>query len=169
MNLLGTHDTERILTVLGDNGTGENLENPELAVKRLSESDRAAAKQLLRMASTLQFTVFGVPSVYYGDEAGLEGYHDPFCRMPFPWGREDAELLEHYRTLGRLRREHPSLSCGDFRFLACTEHAFAFERFDVKSGDRLTVAANMGDTPFQFHPTGSRKALTVEPRGIVIK
>jgi glycosidase len=110
-----------------------------------------------------------VPSVYYGDEAGLEGYHDPFCRMPFPWGREDAELLEHYRTLGRLRREHPSLSCGDFRFLACTEHAFAFERFDAESGDRLTVAANMGDTPFQFHPTGSRKALTVEPRGIVIK
>ena len=169
MNLLGTHDTERILTVLGDNGTGEILENPALAVKRLSESERAAAKQLLKIASTLQFTVFGVPSVYYGDEAGLEGYHDPFCRMPFPWGREDTELLEHYQALGRLRREHPSLSCGDFRFLACSEHAFAFERFDVKSGDRLTVAANMGNTPFQFHPAGSRKALTVEPRGVVVE
>ena len=168
MNLLGTHDTERILTVLGDRGEGDGLQNPQLAVKRLSKADRERAKQLLKIASILQFTVYGVPSVYYGDEAGLEGYHDPFCRMPFPWGREDGELLEHYRWLGRLRRERTCLAKGNFRFLLCTEQAFAFERLDAESGDRITVAANMGDAPLHFHPTGSRKTVTVEPMSAVV-
>ena len=105
---------------------------------------------LLKIASVLQFTVYGVPSVYYGDEVGVEGYHDPFCRMPFPWGREDKELLAHYRALGELRHAHSALKDGEFRFLACTKHAFAFERFDRSSGDRLVVAANMGAEPFTF-------------------
>ena len=168
MNLLGTHDTARILTVLGDNGAGDELENPALAVLRLSGEEREHAKRLLKIASTLQFTVYGVPSVYYGDEAGLEGYHDPFCRMPFPWGREDSELLAHYRKLGRLRRAHKCLADGDFKFLCHTEHAFAFERFDVASGDRLTVAANVGNAPFHFHPIGSREVVTVAPMSAVV-
>ncbi|MBR2020020.1 MAG: glycoside hydrolase family 13 protein [Clostridia bacterium] len=162
MNLLGTHDTERILTVLGDPSVGEGRENAALSTLRLSEAARREAIGLLKIASVLQFTVYGVPSVYYGDEAGLEGYHDPFCRMPFPWGREEPELLEHYRWLGRLRHRHPALKEGDFRFLACEKHAFAFERFDPKSGDRLTVAANMGNTDFTV------AGHTVPPRNWVI-
>ena len=150
MNLLGTHDTERILTVLGDKTAGEGKENATLACLKLPEDARNRAVKLLKMAAALQFTVFGVPSVYYGDEAGLQGYHDPFCRMPFPWGREDRELLAHYRSLGALRQRHPALKDGSFRFLVCEEHAFAFERFDKASGDRLCVAANMGDTNFVF-------------------
>ena len=150
MNLLGTHDTERILTVLGDKTVGEGKDNATLAHQRLSEEARQQAVKRLKMASVLQYTMFGVPSVYYGDEVGLQGYHDPFCRMPFPWGNEDQELLAHYRALGALRGRHPALKDGSFRFLVCEEHAFAFERFDKSSGDRLCVAANMGDTSFVF-------------------
>ena len=150
MNLLGTHDTERILTVLGDKTAGEGKKNAELAHRKLSKDARRRAVKLLKIAAVLQFTVFGVPSIYYGDEVGLEGYHDPFCRMPFPWGREDAELLAHYRALGELRRRHPALKDGDFRFLVCEEHAFAFERVDKTTGDRLCVAANMGSSDFFF-------------------
>ena len=150
MNLLGTHDTERILTILGDPSMGEGKDNPTLAGLRLSPAVKERAVMLLKIASVLQFTVYGVPSVYYGDEVGVEGYHDPFCRMPFPWGREDKELLAHYRALGELRHAHPALKDGEFRFLACTKHAFAFERFDRSSGDRLVVAANMGAEPFTF-------------------
>lgn len=150
MNLLGTHDTERILTILGDPSMGDGKDNPTLAGLRLSPAVKERAVMLLKIASVLQFTVYGVPSVYYGDEVGVEGYHDPFCRMPFPWGREDKELLAHYRALGELRHAHPALKDGEFRFLACTKHAFAFERFDRSSGDRLVVAANMGAEPFTF-------------------
>ena len=142
MNLLGTHDTERILTRLGDNGKGEDLSNDELARLRLSNTERALAKKRLKLAATLQFTVFGVPSVYYGDEAGLEGYHDPFCRMPYPWGREDAELQEHYRALGALRQRCKALKNGDFRFTSLKNDAFAFER--VADDSHLLILANVG-------------------------
>lgn len=143
MNLLGTHDTERILTRLGDPTVGEGQTNEQLSRKRLSKKDRTYAIRKLKMASAIQFTVFGVPSVYYGDEVGLEGYHDPFCRMPFPWGNECDTLLKHYRALGRLRHSHPALKDGDFRFLACEASFFAYER--KKENDVLTVLCNMGE------------------------
>ena len=161
MNLVGTHDTERILTLLGDGGKGEGRDNDTLAKLRLSADERTRAKHLLKIASTLQFTAYGVPSVYYGDEVGVEGYHDPFCRLPFPWGREDAELLAHYRLLGKFRHRHKSLADGSFAFLAHTRHAVAYERTD--KDDRTVVAVNMGQEPFSLPLVGSwRDALTGE-------
>ncbi|MBR3894287.1 MAG: glycoside hydrolase family 13 protein [Clostridia bacterium] len=164
MNLLGTHDTERILTHLGDKTAGEGKENPELAKLRLSPKARKEAIAKLKIASALQYTVYGIPSLYYGDEAGVEGYHDPFCRMPFPWGREDRTLLAHYRALGRMRHQHPALKDGSFAFLAHTASAFAFERKDAASGDALIVAANAGDVDFELPLHGAyRNALTQAP------
>ena len=152
MNLLGTHDTERILTLLGDEGAGEGLQNPELAVLRLTGEQKKRAKALLKIAAALQFTVYGVPSVYYGDEVGAEGYHDPFCRFPYPWGREDKELLTYYRALGAMRKRHQALVDGSFRFLCHSASAFAFER--TSEGDRLIVAANMGKEAFSLPVSG---------------
>ena len=166
MNLLGTHDTERILTVLGDDGVGEGEDNDTLARLRLTDGQRARGVELVKIASALQFTVYGVPSVYYGDEAGLEGYHDPFCRMPFPWGRKNTELLTHYRALGAMRGRHSALKSGEFRFLYHTAHAFAFERRDTETGDVVTVIANMGDDDVTLTLDGAcRNALTGETVG----
>ena len=145
MNLLGTHDTARILTVLGDPGEGDGRTNAELSRARLSGDARRQAISLLKIASTLQYTVYGFPSVYYGDEAGLEGYHDPFCRRPYPWGHEDDGLMAHYRLLGRFRTAHKALHGGDFRFLFATDTAFLYER--VLDGDRILVAVNVGNAP----------------------
>ena len=118
------------------------------------------------MASAIQFTVFGVPSVYYGDEAGMEGYRDPFCRLPFPWGREDKELAAHYAALGAMRKNHACFKAGDFRFLDCTEHAFLFTRADEKTGDVVFTAANMGTEPYRFSlPVSCKNALTGEKKG----
>ena len=102
MNLLSTHDTERILTVLGGPRDNGRYTNAQLRVMRLSPAEREIAVKRLSVAAALQYTVFGIPSVFYGDEAGLEGYHDPFCRRPFPWGRENPELLSLYRKSGVL-------------------------------------------------------------------
>ena len=142
MNIIGTHDTERILTVLG----GEDdigYVNAELAAKKMTADERDRAIKLLKIASILQFTVYGIPSLYYGDEAGMEGYHDPFCRYPFPWGREDAELLEHYKKLGALRDSCGALNAGDFSVIERGESYIVFERKNGNS--RLITAANMGD------------------------
>ena len=141
MNIIGTHDTERILTVLG----GEDdigYVNAELAAKKMTSEEKDRAKKLLKIASMLQFTVYGIPSLYYGDEAGMEGYHDPFCRYPFPWGQEDAELVEHYKKLGALRDSCNALNAGDFSVIERGESYIVFERKNGNS--RLITAANMG-------------------------
>ena len=139
MNILGTHDTERILTVLGENYSPDES-NAELSVKRMSDEEKAKAVKYLKIASVLQYTVYGIPSVFYGDEAGLEGYHDPFCRRTFPWGREDEDLLAHYRKLGELRLSEKAFDRGDFRILERGEETIAFER--RRDDSTVIVAAN---------------------------
>ncbi len=143
MNIVGTHDTERILTVLGgDEDIG--FTNEELATKRMTPAQFEKGKKLLKLVSTLQYTVYGIPSLYYGDEAGVQGYHDPFCRLPYPWGSEDGELLCHYRLLGSIRKKHKAFDAGDFSILIHDAHFIAFER--KKGNDRVIVAANRGGT-----------------------
>ncbi len=139
MNILGTHDTERILTVLGG-VSPDGLSNKELSTKRMTKRQKQYAISCLKVASILQYTIFGTPSVYYGDEAGIEGYHDPFCRMPFPWGREEQTLLSHYRKLGEIRRNEKVFAKGDFAFVHASYGFVAYRRFD-ENGE-ITVVAN---------------------------
>ncbi len=148
MNVLGTHDTERILTVLGSEFEDFDLSNDELSVKRLDGESREKAISHLKIASAIQYTVYGIPSLYYGDEVGLEGYHDPFCRMPFPWHEINdgyrAELLSHYRALGEIRRDNPVLVDGDFYVLKHTESSIAYAR--ANGTDLIVVIANRGES-----------------------
>ncbi len=141
MNFLGTHDTERVLTVLGGIGE-EGRSNDELAVYRMPGDCRAHAKELLKLAFTLVATLPGLPCIYYGDEAGMEGYHDPFNRMPYPWGREEQDLIAHYRALGALRASRRQLFAhGYLRVREDTpDGVFAFERWI--DGERILVAVN---------------------------
>ncbi len=147
MNLLGTHDTERVLTVLGGM-SGDGLPNDELATLRMSKEQRDIARQRLKMAYTALATLPGIPTIYYGDEAGLEGYHDPFNRMPFPWGREDGELLAHYRALGEIRRKYPVYREGELVPLWLDANLFVFARCGV--GGIFLTAINPSDTPRTF-------------------
>ncbi len=149
MNLIGTHDTERILTVLGSEPEDFDRANAILATAKISPVRRAAAVRRLKLASLLQFTVFGIPSLYYGDEVGMEGYHDPFCRKPFPWHEMEtparADILAHYRALGALRGS-PAFHGGDFRILDHGEHYIVYERVATDGSDRVVVAAHRGMT-----------------------
>lgn len=137
MNLLGTHDTPRILTALVDDFDGSRA---DLAGRTLSAAHRELAKKRLKLASFLQFTLPGSPSIYYGDEAGMEGGKDPFNRRPFPWGMEDSELLAHFRALGQLRRCHPALRLGDIRFLQAEGGEITFLR--SYEGQTLKIYVN---------------------------
>ena len=125
MNLLGTHDTARILTALVDDFDGTR---EQLSRRFLSAEQYAQARQKLLLASVLQYTLPGSPSLYYGDEAGMEGHKDPFNRRTYPWGREDQVLLEHFRQLGSLRKAHAPLRLGDTAFLYAGGGRLGFER-----------------------------------------
>ncbi|MEE1197702.1 MAG: glycoside hydrolase family 13 protein [Acutalibacteraceae bacterium] len=113
MNHIGTHDTARILTRLGKYNPHIKDRNWQ-ATQRLNKDEYENAVKRLKSAATLQFTVPGVPSVFYGDEAGIEGYNDPFCRATYPWGKENNELLDYYRLLGEFRRNCSCLKTGEF-------------------------------------------------------
>ena len=143
MNIIGTHDTERILTLLGDGGMQDcDLPNATLAKRRLDAESRARGIELQRLAATVQFTVFGVPSVFYGDEAGLEGYGDPFCRRTYPWGREDEDLLEYYRTLGKIRSEEALFADGEFEVTEARGELIAYRRYNENASVTVVINAS---------------------------
>ena len=147
MNSLGTHDTPRILTALVDDFDGSREEK---ASRRLSMQQMILAKERLRMASFLQFTLPGSPCVYYGDEAGMEGYADPFNRRPYPWGAEDGALLEHYRRLTALRREIPALRRGEIQFFQAKNRMLGFTR--ELEGQRIRIYINRSHDNWDIEP-----------------
>ncbi|NUN70959.1 MAG: alpha-glucosidase C-terminal domain-containing protein, partial [Bacteroidetes bacterium] len=107
-NLLGSHDTERFLTLCN----GEEWR--------------------VRLAAALQMTYVGAPMVYYGDEIGMEGGKDPDCRRCMPWDemKWNTGLLQYYRKLIALRNELPALRRGTYTTLLAdgAKNIFAFER-----------------------------------------
>ena len=173
MNLLGTHDTPRILTALVDDFDGSREEK---ARRRLSRNQLDVAHDRLRTASLLQYTLPGSPSLYYGDEAGMEGYRDPFNRRPYPWGREDLELRSHYQRLGQLRRDYEAFRLGDIQFFAAQDKHIGFTRsyngktyrvYCNRSGDGWEVPPGRAIMGYNIHVLAP-DCLVIGPRGYCI-
>lgn len=116
MNIIGTHDTVRILTELSGVDMGGKSKCEKRGVK-LGEAEYAAAREKVKAASVLQYALPGIPSIYYGDEAGMQGYEDPLNRAPFPWDGIDKNLLDHYKTLGRMRTDNREVFTGGIDFI----------------------------------------------------
>ena len=146
MNFLGTHDTPRILTLLGARETPPT--QAERAAYRLSPEELAMGLARLRLGAMLLFTFPGSPTVYYGDEAGMQGFEDPLNRATYPWGCEDAALLALYRRLGQLRRGRTSLQSGSIAYLAAEGGVLAILR--QSGAERTLTALNAGDTPAEL-------------------
>ena len=173
MNLLGTHDTPRILTALVDDFDGSREEK---ARRRLSRNQLEVARDRLMMASFLQYTLPGCPSLYYADETCMEGYKDPFNRRTYPWGREDTEILGHFRRLGKLRTQNIALRLGDIRFTVASDRHLAYTR--SAQGQTLSIYVNRSGDAWDI-PTGrvtfgknidtiSPDRLTLGPRGFCV-
>ena len=88
----------------------------------------------------LQYTLPGVPSVFYGDEAGVEGYGDPFCRTAYPYGREDTDLIDFYKKIGKIRRENCAFRDGEFIPHYSQDSFIIFER--KSKNNRILIAVN---------------------------
>ena len=145
MNLLGTHDTPRILTALVDEFDGPR---EKLAKRRLPPQLLEKARQKLMLAAALQYTLPGSPSLYYGDEAGMEGGKDPFNRRTYPWGREDQALLAHHKLLGQLRKDYPALRLGETAFFQAGQGRIGYSR--TLNGQKVRIYVNHSDTPWEI-------------------
>ncbi len=173
MNLLGTHDTPRILTALVEDFQGSR---EAMAKRKLSENMRAIARERLFMAAFLQFMLPGAPSIYYGDEAGMEGNKDPFNRRTFPWGREDLQLQSFYGELGRFRKNTPALRLGDVEFFAAEDGRVGFAR--SWQGKRLKIYVNHSEDVWELAPEKvlfgrnlqqmSTEVLAISPKGFCV-
>ncbi len=145
MNLLSTHDSSRILTALVDDFEGSREEK---ARRHLSAEQHDTAVERLRMAALLQYTLPGSPSIYYADEAGMEGHNDPFNRRTYPWGRENPELLSFFRQLGQLRRENDPLRLGDIAFFQAGNRKIGFSR--TCQDKQIRIYVNRSDDPWDI-------------------
>lgn len=116
LNLISSHDIERILTVLAKDGDTN------------THSAEATAKKRLRLLVTWQMTMPGAPCIYYGDEAGLTGGKDPDNRRTYPWGREDEDILTWTKELTGLRSRSDALRTGRFIPLYADGDVFAYAR-----------------------------------------
>lgn len=150
-DLIGSHDTVRALTALA--GVSEPQDKLAAEHFSLSAEEKNLGRARLKLAALLQFTMQGVPAVYYGDEAGVQGFSDPFNRATYPWGAEDAELLAWYRGLSRLRSTYPLLVEGEFWPYAPADDVYACRRYwadaakrEQTDGEEIWVLVNRANS-----------------------
>jgi glycosidase len=126
----------------------------------MTAEEREEGAKRLTFAYSVLAGLPGVPCVFYGDEAGMEGYRDPFCRKPFPWHAMDERILAHYRKIGNIRKDCTVFRDGLFRILALTPDVFAYVRYPEDGGDTVLVLANRTETREFCLPDGAKSLET---------
>ncbi len=157
MNLLSTHDTDRLLTALAK--TRDDLDREWQARQSLTRDAYLRSVEMAKLAFALLFTLPGIPTIYYGDEIGMEGYRDPFNRGYFRWNRIDKNLRNAVLALSEKRKENPVLGDGRMIPVVFEAQCVAFLRTDGKDGVFVMVnrsdetrTATVGDQHFEAEP-----------------
>lgn len=136
MNIISTHDTERII-----NATGvlRNVDRDEAEHYLLSDEEWQRGLQGAAASMFLLFSLPGIACVYYGDEVGAEGFRDPYCRKGYPYGRENTEIFNMVKNLSALRKEYPDAFSTLINEFYVSNSALTYRRGD------LLFAINMGE------------------------
>ncbi|MFT7677028.1 MAG: cyclomaltodextrinase [Planctomycetota bacterium] len=157
MNLVDSHDTDRLVSMFQNPDRGYNRDNREQESEAYDGSKPAElAYRRARLAALFQMTYVGAPMVYYGDEAGMWGSDDPNNRKPMLWqdlepyeqageNAVDVQHLAHYQALGQLRREHAALRTGSYRTLLASDELDVFAYLREDEGQQLLVVLNASD------------------------
>ncbi|HHU43091.1 MAG: glycoside hydrolase family 13 protein [Bacillota bacterium] len=127
MTLIGSHDTVRVLNALAQ----VSVNNPTKQFRkeyRLSPEEYNNARKKLLLASAIQYFLPGIPTIYYGDEIGMQGFEDPLNRRPFDFEKRDDIILSHYIKLGDIRYKNRELFTDLFDVLALDEKILFIKR-----------------------------------------
>ena len=141
MNLVGSHDTTRLLSALDGIQDDRNQKEPENAFPTY-ETTSDLAKERQYLVAFIQMTYPGAPTIYYGDEIGMVGADDPDDRRAMEWGKGSQELVEWYASLAAVRHAYPALRTGAIAPVETEASAniMAYVRSDADAA--LYVAAN---------------------------
>ena len=147
MNSISTHDTVRAITLFGVN---HDVPDEQKGTYQMTADEYENAKKKLLFAVFLQFTLPGIPSIYYGDEAGLQGFRDPYCRMGYPFGTEDSDILDFHRKIAKVRCESKSDFTAGFKPHHMQSGFYSFFR------GNLLCAVNLGSDEVSVDLNGKK-------------
>ena len=150
MNILSTHDTPRAINAILDPRDGDRT---DLAQRHFTQEQLREGRQRLKLAAFLQFMLPGMPCIYYGDEAGMTGYRDPFNRKFYPWGREDGNLVSFYRSLARVKKSAPALRSGTVLVLEAGGGRLLLLRQSAEGS--VAVCCNQSPEPWTLPHSGT--------------
>lgn len=144
MNLVGSHDTTRLLSYLDGVDDDRNQKEIDKAFPTY-ENTTDTAKQRQYLVAFLQFTYAGAPTIYYGDEIGMTGADDPDDRRAFTWGKGNKDLVTWYAKLADIRSQYSALRTGSVEPIDVNDDAImGYVRSDDK--DIITVLGNNADS-----------------------
>lgn len=148
LNIVSSHDVERIITLMGNAPSRNDTSKEFQSAFKLDGEMAELAKKKVKVIAGLQMTLPGVPCIYYGDEIGMQGYGDPFCRRTFNW--DDAEknpsavnMREYYKKIIEIRKSSKAFSIGEFECVYKIGRVYGFVR--IYQNEKYLVLANMGD------------------------
>ena len=169
MNILSTHDTYRIITMLSK--VDENSVSDKLNFKLDSDTLSHAIKKLF-MAYTITYTMPGIPCIYYGDEVYMEGFRDPYSREAMKWD-VTTPLQAYLKALAEIRKDNV-FTDGVYHEVYFDNMHFVYER--EKDDTKYTIIINNSAYPYTYHITGLNaltnrfiiKSITIDPYNSVI-
>lgn len=156
MNILSTHDTTRIISEFS-NVNFHTLSLDERASYQMNITDYYNARSKLKLAVILLYTLPGIPSIYYGDETGLEGYKDPFCRKTMPWDNIDKEIFEFYKIMGNIRKESVFVD-GIYHELFLDNNVFGYAR--KNNQNEIIVIINNTNYDYNYRITAALEMIS---------
>ncbi|MDR0854571.1 MAG: glycoside hydrolase family 13 protein [Clostridiales Family XIII bacterium] len=160
MNLLSSHDIARIRTALATDVNLSDMPREEQAHFSVTKEQDSLARERQKLAAVIQFSLPGIPSIYYGDEVGMDGLLDPFNRKPF--APRDVSLTEIYKTLASVRNEHPVLSVGEVLFYATDGNVLGILRWTADNKDAFGNFAENGAILTVINPTTEAHRIVID-------
>ena len=156
MNILGTHDTARILTVL----SGVTIPSDREKASNLSIStlEKQLSVKRLKVAYTLLFTLYGVPTVYYGDEAELQGAKDPFNRGCMDFSKKDGEIFTLIKKLSKIRSQNNEFKSGNTVVIDSPKGVIRYLRVD--SDSEVEVILNLSNYVYEVTTNGEKELIS---------
>ena len=149
MNLLGSHDRARIINVLAG-CEGKDLPREERALLQLTQEQYHTGSQRFVKGVEILCALPGAPTLYYGDEAGMQGSADPFNRGTYPWGQEDTSLQFAIRELLYNRKSSPVLKTGYIDAWAKDSDTLMIRRYFQNGFDALGNPASGDEKTIQI-------------------